>query len=81
MNKKNISLRVDNNLLSKIDKIAKLSNEEKSYIYRKALKIGLKDISKELAIKLFAEGKFSFSEGAELSNMYIGEKAQRLKSS
>ena len=71
---KNINLRFDEKTINQIDLIVKLDPlQDKVQVYRKAIDIGLKEISKELAIKLFAEGEISMAEGAKLCDIYIGE--------
>ena len=79
MGMNNISLRLDNKLTSRIEEISKLDLVDKAQIYRKAIEIGLKEISKELAIKLYYEEEISMSEGAKLCDMYIGEFMELLK--
>jgi predicted HTH domain antitoxin len=79
MGMNNISLRLDDKLTSRIEEISKLDLVDKAQIYRKAIEIGLKEISKELAIKLYYEEEISMSEGAKLCDMYIGEFMELLR--
>ncbi len=74
MTLKNVNLRLDEKATSQVDLIIKLDTLlDKANVYRKAIDIGLKEISKELAIKLYSEDEISMSEGAKLCNIYIGE--------
>jgi len=70
---KNISLRLDDKLTSRIEEISRLDLVDKAQIYRKAIEIGLNEIAKELAIKLYYGEEISMSEGAKLCDIYIGE--------
>ena len=71
--KKNISLRLSKEIVDKVNLLSKLETLDKSIIFRRAIELGLKEISTEVAIKGFGEDKLSYSEGAKLSDMYIGE--------
>jgi predicted HTH domain antitoxin len=75
MNKKysSISLRLENDLVEKIEQVSRLEDIEKSVIYRQSIKKGIKEILKELAIKLYVEEKLTISGAARLSDMYIGD--------
>ncbi len=75
MNKKCslISLRLETDLVKKIEEASRLEDIEKSVIYRQAIKKGLKEILKELAIKLYVEEELTISGAANLSDMYIGD--------
>jgi predicted HTH domain antitoxin len=75
MNKKysSISLRLENDLVEKIEQVSRLEDIEKSVIYRQSIKKGIKEILKELAIKLYVEEELTISGAARLSDMYIGD--------
>jgi predicted HTH domain antitoxin len=53
--------------------VSNIENLDKSVIYRQAIKKGLKEIRKELALKLFAQEEFTVSQAAEFADMYIGD--------
>lgn len=72
-NLKNISIRLEEETIKKIDLLSKLETQEKSAILRRAIQLGLKEIATEAAIKGFSEDKLSYSEGAKLADMYVGE--------
>lgn len=72
-NLKNISLRLDKKTLEKIDLISKYETLDKSIILRRAIDIGLKKLSLECAINGFSKDELSYSEGAKLADMYVGE--------
>ncbi len=70
----NVNLRLDEKATNQVALIVKLNTfMDKAQVYRKAIDIGLKEISKELAIKLYSEDEISMSEGAKLCDIYIGE--------
>ncbi|MFH0906505.1 MAG: UPF0175 family protein [archaeon] len=69
----NISIRLEKTVIDKIELLSTLDYMDKSAIYRKALDIGLKEISTEIAIKKFVDEEFSIGEGAKLCDMYVGE--------
>lgn len=71
--KKNISLRLSKETVDRVNLLSKLETLDKSIILRRAIELGLKEISTEVAIKGFGEDKLSYSEGAKLSDMYVGE--------
>lgn len=74
MNKKeNVSIRLNKEIIERVNLLSKLETLDKSIILRRALELGLKEISLEIAIKGFAEDKLSYSEAAKLSDIYIGE--------
>jgi predicted HTH domain antitoxin len=72
-NLKNISLRLDKETLEKIELLSKFENLDKSIILRRAIESGLKELSLECAITGFSKEELSYSEGAKLSDMYVGE--------
>ncbi len=72
-NLKNISVRLEEKTLKKIDLLSKLETLDKSIILRRAIDLGIKQISTEVAIKGFSEDSLSYSEGAKLSDMYVGD--------
>ena len=46
---------------------------EEELMVKQAFKYGLADLRREYALKLFAEGKVSISEGAQLADLAVGE--------
>jgi predicted HTH domain antitoxin len=72
-NLKNISIRLEEDTLNKIKLLSKLDTQDKSAILRRAIKLGLKEISTEVAIKGFSEDELSYSEGAKIADMYVGD--------
>lgn len=72
-NLKNTSLRLDKKTLEKIEILSKFENLDKSIILRKAIDEGLKKLSVDCAVNSFSKDEISYSEGAKLSDMYVGE--------
>jgi predicted HTH domain antitoxin len=73
MSKKSVSVRANKEILEKIELLSNKKNLSKSEIFRKALDLGLNKILEDLSVELFSKGELSFSEGAKLCGMYIGE--------
>lgn len=46
---------------------------EEELLVRQALRYGLADLRREYAVKLFAEGRVSLGEGAQLAGLSVGE--------
>jgi len=53
---------------------------EEKLLIKQAFRYGLKQLREEYAIKLFAEGKVSISEGAQLAALSVGEYLNMLAS-
>ncbi len=67
-------------LINSLKKIKKYEPIEESILIRQALEYGIRDIEKELAIKLFSEGKTTLSESAEIAELSVGEMIELLSS-
>ena len=70
---KQISMRIPEEFYETLEKLSKLERQEKSYIVREALKKGLENLRKEIAIKLYKERKATLSEAGKLADIGIGE--------
>jgi len=68
-----VTLRLEPELTEKIDILSNYEDIDKSALYRQAVKKGIKEISKEVAIKQYAEGEIGVSRAAHLADMYIGD--------
>jgi predicted HTH domain antitoxin len=68
-----ISLRLEKQSINDIKEISNIEKLEKSVIYRQAIKKGLKEIKKELALRLFAEEEYTLSQAADFADMYLGD--------
>lgn len=68
-----ISLRASDEMLKEIEKLAKVEYTDKSTILRESLEKGLVEKRLEIAMKFFAEGKFSTGEAAEFAGVSAGE--------
>jgi predicted HTH domain antitoxin len=78
MNKNNkklnhVTLRLEPELTEKIDVLSSYEDIDKSALYRQAVKKGIKEISKEVAIKLYADGEIGISRAAHMAGIYIGD--------
>ncbi len=71
-------MEIPENLMDSLKKIKKYEPIEESLLIRQALQYGIKDIEKELAIKLFSEGKTTISESAEIAELSVGEMMELL---
>lgn len=72
MKSKTLCIRLDEKITKKLELLSKLEYLDKSIIARQALELGLLEISKDVAIKQFVDEKISYSEAAEITDMYIG---------
>ncbi len=66
-------MEIPENLMDSLKKIRKYEPIEESLLIRQALQYGIRDIEKELAVKLFSEGKTTISESAEIAQLSVGE--------
>ncbi len=71
-------LEIPENLINSLKKIKKYEPIEESLLIRQALQYGIRDIEKELAVKLFSEGKTTISESAEIAELSVGEMMELL---
>ncbi len=71
-------MEIPENLMDSLKKIKKYEPIEESLLIRQALQYGIRDIEKELAVKLFSEGKTTISESAEIAQISIGEMMELL---
>ncbi len=71
-------MEIPENLMDSLKKIKKYEPIEESLLIRQALQYGIRDIEKELAIKLFSEGKTTISESAEIAQLSVGEMMELL---
>jgi len=75
---KNISIRLNENLMKEAEKLARLELVDKSIILREALEKGLKYVKLHIAIEMFSRERFSTSEAAELAGISVGEMMDEL---
>lgn len=71
-------MEIPENLMDSLKKIKKYEPIEESLLIRQALQYGIRDIEKELAVKLFSEGKTTISESAEIAQISVGEMMELL---
>ncbi|MDO9098944.1 MAG: UPF0175 family protein [Candidatus Methanoperedens sp.] len=71
-------MEIPENLMDSLKKIKKYEPIEESLLIRQALQYGIRDIEKELAVKLFSEGKTTISESAEIAQLSVGEMMELL---
>ena len=74
-----ITLRLPQDVLEKIDEIAKRENKERSEVVREILKIGLKDKLIEDALKMYREGKVSMWKASKMAGVSLWEFIEILK--
>jgi len=60
-------------LKKSLRKIKSYEPVEESILIRQALEYGIRDIEKELAVKLYSEGRTTLSEAAEIAQVSAGE--------
>ncbi len=71
-------MEIPENLINSLRKIKKYEPVEESLLLRQALEYGIRDVEKEVAIKLFSEGKTTISESAEIAQLSVGEMMELL---
>jgi predicted HTH domain antitoxin len=71
-------MEIPENLMDSLKKIRKYEPIEESLLVRQALQYGIRDIEKELAVKLFSEGKTTIDESAEIAELSVGEMMELL---
>ncbi len=71
-------MEIPENLVKALKRIKKYEPIEESILIRQALEYGIRDVEKELAIKLFSEGKTTISESAEIAEISVGEMMELL---
>jgi predicted HTH domain antitoxin len=74
-----ITLRIPQDVLEKIDEIARRENKERSEVVREILKIGLKDKLVEDALKMYREGKVSMWKASKMAGVSLWEFIEILK--
>jgi len=67
------SIRLDKKNTKKAKELAQLLHFDQSIVMRQAFEVGLKKLSQETATQLYAEGKLSLSEAADVAELSIGE--------
>lgn len=75
---KMFSFRAREYVMKEIDRLAKLEKIDKSLLLREALEKGLAQVKLEIAMRLFAEGKLSIGEAAEIGGISVGEMMEKL---
>ena len=74
-----ITLRIPQDVLEKIDEIARRENKERSEVVREILKIGLKDKLVGDALKMYREGKVSMWKASKMAGVSLWEFIEILK--
>ena len=72
-------MRVPEDVLEKIDEIARREGKERSEVIRELLKIGLRDKLIEEALGAYREGKVSMWKAAKIAGLSLWEFVEILK--
>jgi predicted HTH domain antitoxin len=72
------NIDIPDTLIKSIRKIKNYEPIEESVLICQAIEYGIRDIEKELAIKLFSERKTTLSESAEIAQVSTGEMMELL---
>ena len=75
---KQISMRIPEKFEVDADKLSRLEHEDKSFVYRQAIKLGIDELKKRKALELVQEGKITFGEGCKISDLGAGEFMDKL---
>lgn len=70
---RNVSVRLDEELVREVDELADMEKIDRSQLLRHLFKEGLERHRLELAVKRYAEGEVTVSEGAALAGVAVGE--------
>ena len=70
---KQISLRIPKTLFDSINSLSKVEQIERSLLFRQALRKGIEQLRKEIAVDLVREDTLSISEAAKLACLGVGE--------
>lgn len=70
---KSIGVRIDEDLLERIEKIKKEDNLDRSTVIRKLLEKGYEDYILERTAKKYKKGEITISKAAEIANTTIWE--------
>ena len=70
---KNVSVRLNKEILKEAEVLAKIEKVDTSVIIREALEKGFAEIKLKTALRLFTKGKISTSEAAKIADLSIGE--------
>lgn len=75
---RNVSVRLDEDLVREVDELAAMENIDRSQLLRYVFKQGLEQHRLELAITRYAQGELSVSEAADLAGVAVGEFMDKL---
>lgn len=70
--KRNVSVRLDEELVEEANELADLENIDRSQLLRHVLKEGLERYRLELAVERYAERELTVSEAASLAGVGVG---------
>ena len=74
-----ISTRMEQENITYVDKIAKISNLDRSTAIRLLFQKGIEEDRKERAVDLYFKGKLSVESASRFCNLHIGEFLELLK--
>ncbi|MBI4639472.1 MAG: hypothetical protein HY731_02190 [Candidatus Tectomicrobia bacterium] len=66
---RNVSIRLREDFMEEAERLARLEMVDKSVIIREALERGFAEIKLRIAIEMFAKGKASTSEAADIAGV------------
>ena len=73
-----IGIRIDEDFLSKIDKISKEEAVDRSTIIREMIKLGYSDFVLEKVSRAYIEGKITLSQAAKMAGVTLLEMEKHL---
>ena len=74
-----VTVRVPDDVLEKIEEIAKKEGRERSEVIRELIRIGLRDKLIEEALRMYKEGKVSMWKAAKIAGLSLWELIEILK--
>jgi len=70
---KNLTVRVDEETLGEIERVAKADRVDRSTVARDLLKIGIRETRKKRALELYRKGKCTLWRAAQLADVPLRE--------
>ena len=74
-----VTVRVPNDVLEKVEEIARREGKERSEVIRELIRIGLRDKLIEDALRMYREGKVSMWKAAKIAGLSLWELIEVLK--
>lgn len=71
--RRNLTVRVDEQTLQEIDRVAQLERSDRSAVTRRLIKTGLEEAKKNQALRAYREGRCTLWKAASLADLSLRE--------